>query len=1098
MAEPLISFNDREFQSLMEERGLQDVTRGVVGFAQGKIGPDTVTYEGLKDGTAPILDLLPKYQNFDPEQRQLNDEEILTLFTNVEDYGKYDPEAPEGEGFRAFTSGMAREAPEAIAGGLGFSAGVRLAMPVANLIPPAGLPGLAAKGVVILGGGLFGAISSAFAAEEAEKAVIGEQAPIIPTLQGARNWGETTTLGLSMLHAPWTLTSKAPRASKNVEFLENYKNVASGRFAATLDDAAEFTAKRAGLSEKAFKAAQDAGESLATRGTIFGQGAGLEIPKGAQKVLGFKSFNPAGTLFDPTKGPLGSRIATQVEEGVSKSLAAAREKPVRFGLIEGAAAGGAGVGAAAAQNLDPYDPSSRLIGEILGSAAVPIPAQLFLDKGPEVFLKLVRGANNWRKGDRSGLLEENLNKESTERLMAAIKASEEYEGPEQLEVLIGGLLNAERKIDPETGDIIIETPSVAAKLYGLPLEKTLTDIETQLSKRNRELGVTAAKGKEQLLANAKEAISNLTATGEPLAILAASRIQQGVFEESIQAGLEKSLSTYINAQKRVRGQADVAGEEILEDGSEAVQMGENLYNLVNKHITESKRYERELWGHTGNVRIDQFTAKNGRQINRPNSLNIFDRFTDQNGLKFRSEAGKKRFESLLSSTKIDEDLDAFRKYFDNGEGGNPITSKRLYELRSIALSKAADMKKGIAPDSDQALFMSRLADAFYQDMMGAPDASTAYNTARAYTYARNNVFTRSFLGELQVVDPDRGLRMDPAEFAKQFFRGGNAATAKRVEEINAGIKFGIDHGLKKEVFDSLTTNEAIDLLIRDSLKKFTVKNAKDGSFDISESRLNNWRNSPGTKELFSIFPQLEIDTRDVVKARNLLKATQSDMLQKGEAPEVIAFKNFVETANRPLLAISKAVDDPDNPKGLLQNYVNIINKSPDQIKDPITKQVYTRKEAREGLRMLILDEAVHFAGGLGLGFSPTKMFNRLNDPIKGTLSREDFNLMNFMVKNKLIEPQHRKDLDTAIARMRGVEDAFSQGEVEEILFKEMKPVSLLQARIAGATFGQKAQESFNNLLNKFGIGTTGGGIGGGFIAAEAGSDAVVNFYSPRP
>ena len=1098
MADPIISFTDDEFQSLMRDRGLNDTTRGVVGYAQQKIGPEQLTYEGLKDGTAPILDLLPNYRDAAPEDRMLADEEILTLFTNVEDYGKYDPDAPEGSRFRAFTSGMAREAPEAIAGGLGFSGGVKLAMPVANMIPPAGLPGLAAKGVVLLGGGVIGAITAAFAAEEAEKAVIGEQAPTLPSLQGARNWGETTTLGLSMLHAPWTLASKTPTVPKSVQFLDNFKDVASGRFAASLDDAAEFTAKNAGLSEKAFKAAQEAGEQLSTRGMIFGQGAGIAIPEGVQKAtgIGFKKFNPSGFLFDPTKGPVGSRVAAAVEKGVQGSLQQAREKYIRFGLVETAAAGGAGVGAAVAQNMDPYDPTTRLIAEIAGSAVVPFPAELLIDSGPKAIGKVYTAIKNWRSGDKSGILESKLSKEGIERLDAALKASEEYTGPEQLEVLIQGLLNQPRRYDDD-GEMILETPSVAAKLYDLPLAKTLENIETSLSKRNRELGVSAAKGKEQLLANAKDAIEILIGTGEPAGVLAAARIQQGIFEESISADMAKAIDTYMSAQKRVRGQAGEEGTDILAEGSNAVKIGEDLYNLLNKQIVQSKKYENELWGHTGNVKISQFTAKNGRQINRPNSLNIFDRSTDQNGLKFRSKAGEARFQRALDDSKLGQDLEDFRKYFDDGDGANPITSKKLYEMRGIALAKAADLKKGMNPDSDLSQYMSRLADALYRDMMGAGDVSVAYNTARAYTYARNNVFTRSFLGELQVIDPDRSLRMDPADMAKAFLRGGNAATAKRAEEINAAVKFGVDHGLDRQIFDGLTTTETMDILIRDSLKKMTKQNP-DGTFDINETMLNNWRKQPGTKELFSIFPQLEIDTRDVASARKLKLAAESDMLQRGEAPDVIAFKNFIETANKPLVAISRAIDDPDNPRGMLQNYVNMLNKAPDEIKDPVTGAIYTKDQAREGLRRLILDEAVQYAGGLGLAFSPTKMFNRLNDPIKGTLSREDFTLMNFMVQNNLIEKQHKIDLDNAIARMRGVEDAYNTGKIEEVLFKEVKPVSLFQARILGATGGQRAQETFNNLLNKVGLGTRGGGIGGGMIAAEAGSEAVVNFLLRGP
>mgnify|MGYP003126077199 CR=1 FL=1 len=1098
MAEPLVSFTDNEFEDLMKQQGLEDTTRGVVGFAQGQIGEDKITYESLRDGTAPLLDLLPEYEGLDAENRQLNDEEILGLFTNVEDYGKYDPDMPGRGKLKAFTSGAAREAPEAIAGGFGFSAGVRAAMPVANLIPPAGLPGFLAKGAVILGGGITGAIAAALTAEEAEKAVIGEQVPVVPSLEGARRWGEGTMLGLSMLHSPWTLTSKTPQISKNIEFLENFKEVASGRFATNLDDAAEFTAKNAGLSDKAFKAAKEAAGQLAEKGTIFGKGT-----TGA--AIGFKRFNPSGLLFDPTKGPIGSRIGVQIEEGISKSLAGARERPIRFGLVETAAGVGGGFGSLVSQQFDPYDESSRFIGEVLGAAAVPLPLELIIDSGPRAVRKLATSVNNWRKGDKTGILTERLKRDGGEDILKAIQASEEYTGPEQLEVLIGGLLNGDvsptgpfkkRLTDPDTGEIVPESPAKAAKMYGLPLANTLNTIETSLSKRNKELAVTSAKGKEQLLQNAKDTVEDLISTGEPAAILAAARVQQGIFEEGIQADLASAVNTYMGALKRVRGDDVKAGDDVLSAGSDQVTLGETLYNILNKQINESKRRERQLWDLTGNTRIDEFVARNGRTVSRPNSLNIFDRSADRNGLKFITKGQEKRFNDALKKFGIDKDLDDLRKHFDDGEGPNPVTAKKLYAMRGDVLNAASELKKGLNPDSQTALFMRRLADSLFQDMMRAGDTTVSYNTARAYTYARNNVFTRSFLGEMQVVDPDRSLRMDPEDFAKAFFRGGNSATAKRIDEINTAVKFGVDHGLDRQVFDSFTTQETIDILVRDSLKRFTVQKP-DGSFDISERSLQNWRNSPGTKEIFQVFPLLEQDTRSVIDARRLLEATNSDMLRKGAAPEVIAFNNFVETANKPLLSITRAISGED-PKRDLQEYVNLINKSPDEITDPRTGNIFSKQDALDGLRVLILDEAVHHAGGLGLGFSPTKFFQRLDEPIKGTLSKENFNLMDFMSENKLIDSGHRKDLTAAIARMRGVEDAFAQGAFDDVLFREVKPASLFQARIAGATFGQKAQESFNKLLNKFGIGTSGGGIGGGMIAAEAGSDAVVNFLLRGP
>ena len=1099
MAEPLISFSDDEFQTLMREQGLEDVTRGVVGFAQGKIGEERMNYDSLRDGTAPLLDLLPDYQDLSVEDRQLNDEEILGLFTNVEDYGRYDPDQPGRGGLRAFASGAAREAPEAIAGGLGFSAGVRAAMPVANLIPAVGLPGLLAKGAVILGGGVTGAIAAAFVADEAEKAVIGEEAPVIPSLQGARNWGESTTLGLSMLHAPWTLTSKVPQASKNVQFLENFREVSSGRLAAGLEDAAEFTAKRAGLSEKAFKAATDASRKVAERGTMFGADA-----SGA--ALGFKRFNPKGLILDPRKGPSGVRLAAQVEEGISKSLAGARERYVKFGLLESAAAVGGGLGAQVAQNLDPYDETSRLYGELIGAGAVPFLAEVGMEAAPKIFGTLKSQVLRWRSGERDGVFSAQLRKDNGETILKALEASEEYEGPEQLEVLIEGLINGDvsptgpfkaRPVDPDTGEVVPEPVSKAATMYSLPLTATLQNIEGQLSKRNKELAVSAAKGKEQLLQNAKDTIETLLRTGEPAAVLAAARIQQGIFEESIQAELAGDISKYMAAQKRLRGDDPELGDEVLEAASDQVKIGVDLYGILNKQIKASKKQEQKLWDLSGNATITEFQAKNGKKVSRPNTLNILDRFTDQGGLKFRSKSGEKRFNDALKRYGIQGDIDDLIEYFDDGSGKNPVTAKRLFALRGDILSAANDLKSGINPDSQTAEFLRRLADAVHQDMMYAGDLSTAYNTARAYTFARNNVFTRSFIGDLQVIDPDRSLRIAPEELADRFFRGGNSATAQRISEINTAVKFGIEHGLDPKTFDALTTNETMEFLVRDSLKKFTKKNPKTGEFEISEASLNAWRNRPGTKEIFSVFPTLERDTKDVLSAKKLLEATRSDLLKREESVEVVAFKSFLETSEKPLAAITKAISGP-NPKQSLQSMVNLINKSEDSITDEVTGQIFTKEQALDGLRVLILDEAIHHAGGLGLSFSPSRFFQRLEEPIKGTLSKDDFNLMDFMSENKLLTKDHRKNLTAAIARMRGVENAFAQGDVEEILFREVKPATLLQARIAGATFGQKAQESFNNLLNRFGLGTRGGGIGGGMIAAEAGSEAVVNFLLRGP
>ena len=80
-----------------------------------------------------------------------------------------------------------------------------------------------------------------------------------------------------------------------------------------------------------------------------------------------------------------------------------------------------------------------------------------------------------------------------------------------------------------------------------------------------------------------------------------------------------------------------------------------------------------------------------------------------------------------------------------GMGGkeNPMTTQFVYELRGKMLTKAA--QAGAAGDINLRNHIRRFADALFDDLTGAETINEAYHTARAYTYARNNVFTRSFL-----------------------------------------------------------------------------------------------------------------------------------------------------------------------------------------------------------------------------------------------------------------------------------------------------------------------------------------------------------------
>jgi len=303
--------------------------------------------------------------------------------------------------------------PETVGGGLGFKAGLAAATPVAALIPPVGLPGLALKGIVYGIGGIGGAILGAFSAGKAEDAVIGEKAPVVPSLQPAANFGETGMFALSMLASPWKLAPSIPKAKTGaVEFLENFKQVSNGTFTNVADDAFQLAAKNAGLSEKAaaklFEKASRARATASQSGPMFGGGLGVN--------LGITRFNPAGYVFDPRKGPVGSRIVGGIEGGIDKSMKFARENPRKFLGAEGLVGVGSGTGAYIAQDIAPYEDSTRMGYELLGSLAIPIPAQLVLDSGPDAAKGLFRTLRTWYGNaadeTKDGLLTDSLKKDS--------------------------------------------------------------------------------------------------------------------------------------------------------------------------------------------------------------------------------------------------------------------------------------------------------------------------------------------------------------------------------------------------------------------------------------------------------------------------------------------------------------------------------------------------------------------------------------------------------------------------------------------------------------------------------------------------------------
>ena len=1088
----LITLTRPEFENLMETQGLTKTVEGVLSIANDELetGGVPLTLESLTTGTHPILNNLDRYRDLDPEDRGLAEEEILTLFTNVEDFGKFDPEDDSSSGVEAFFSGAGRMLPEAVGAGAGFKGGLAAAAPIANLIPPVGLPGLLLKGVVLGVGGIGGSIAGAIAASEAEDAIIGEADPVIPSLEGKYRGGESTVIGVSMLTSPWKFFSSTPKATTGaLEFLDNFKKVSSGKFASIADEAFELTAKNAGLSEKAFKAA-NAARGTATRGPMFGGSLGAN--------LGFTRFNPAGYLVDPRKGPVGARIVGGIESGIDKSMKFARDNPGKFLSLEGVAAGGIGLGASVAQDIDPYDETTRFYSELIGSAVVPLPAQFAIDLAPDAVSYLKRWYGNTK--NKEGLLKGKMSEEAVNRIMLGIQRSEEYadtlneqgelvvSADEKFAKFIDGLIEASEDAD---GNPLPLTSADLAELSGLPFSPTLRTIQDELAKSNKDLKVATGRGREELQAGAVNAIRTLASTGDTRALGIAARIQQGLFEQNITDQIEDSVTKLTTAGQRVVGRK-------LTEASRRGELSVKLYDVLKNNIDLSKARERRLWNEVGSYPITQFISRNGKEITQPNVLQILDRPALRNGLKFSSEGANKELRTAIGPYM--EDIDALRDYFQKREGRNPATADRFFKIRSGLLNRASTLRKN--GDLENAGYLDRLANEVLRDLTGqVDDASAAYNTARAYTFARNNVFTRTFLNRLQVIDKNRGVVMDPMTLLDEAFRGGNLATARRFDQIRAAGRFLVDEAkFSEEQVQLMNTDQIISESLRDSLAKIMDKktipnpanpNESIETFVVNKSKLENFKKQPGTKELFALIPKLEDDLSDVVSAQSTFDNMLTDVSdkinptaarQRGFSDEQVqnmyktkAFQ-WVLNYEDPGKAVAKALAS-ERPTLALNSLYKMVSTA------DMAGSGYTREQALSGLRSSIINNALVKANN-SVGLPNGDILQKeLFGQMKGVDPSIKFSMEDFLIKNNLYTQDEMNKLQEAIKTLRGVEEAFQKGDLENVLFKNPSLAKLFYLRIAGATAGGAFQ---NKLKNMLGLPT----MGGGLIAEQTGSEMV--------
>ena len=625
----IYQFTEDTLDEALGTYGLGNTAAALANRAGASVKPElSFNIESLRSAEAPILDLMPLTKDMTKEQRLAyfnNDEAILSLFSNVDDFGMYDPSRSTAPGLAALAQSYAQNVLEGTFMGEGAALALTGAKKIADKMPARSVPQIMAKLGLYGVTGLFGAKVGQEVGEAVTEYAAGKPNPIVPSLNAYKNWGETTGLGMnpSSLTMSFRYTAD-PNFLGASRFIDNYQRVSKGG-SPTAQRMMELAQSSSGLKPSVFKQALDARQG----GKYFGGRLG----------------------FDPSKGPVGMRVMSAAEGAISSSKEKAFAAPFATPVLEALSAAGAGVGAFAAESVAPDSEGGRFAAEFIGAALPGPAAELTMRSGKTAIKKLRDLARRWYT-NRAETLSDAPKKEGIGRLVDAIERSNQYTGEEQLNQFLDILLNA-----PED----VGSVSLAASTADSSLTPVLRMIDADLSRVSDELSVATEKGREQFLTKAKQTILDLRdKDGSPEAINFAAALEQGLFEESLTNNMNDRLEKFFLALERVSGGDPQELEKYNISGQ--------VYDRLDNFLEQVKERETAFWSEVGPYEIQGFSEEN-----LPTTMTVFDRDQQQGGLKFKSETDKAGFFASLPRGAV-TDLTKIFNYFGRNLDGSLMES----------------------------------------------------------------------------------------------------------------------------------------------------------------------------------------------------------------------------------------------------------------------------------------------------------------------------------------------------------------------------------------------------------------------------------------
>jgi hypothetical protein len=419
-------------------------------------------------------------------------------------------------------------------------------------------------------------------------------------------------------------------------------------------------------------------------------------------------------------------------------------------------------------------------------------------------------------------------------------------------------------------------------------------------------------------------------------------------------------------------------------------------------------------------------------------------------------------------------------------------------FRSEMLSMARDASA--SGNFRDANFFGRMAEAALDDlglraearpggidpnipMMRSPN-QRALENAYSFSRALNDVFTRSFAGDVGARSRTGAQRIPPELLARRVFSGGSDATSLRISQLEEAANF-------------LAANAGPEFAETATRRLGTLRDAENTILQIAAQRTIN----PETGQVNSAalsrflrdnasalerFPQLRSDLQDAVTAQQRLKAvTEANSLETRALENNRVFSALLGAEETPGGAIGLAIGTPGEgrrPDAVrnLNQLIRLVNGAGD-----------LAPQARAGLRDAVLDRAVVYATDQNGNFNFGRFRNFLLEPI----SRNQPSVAGVLRDGNVFTDTELTQLNRFLQEADNIQQAIDAGgpRLEETVIDAPAAAFDLVTRIIGSGIGTATSRTLERVVPFY---RRGGGQG--LIEAQAGSQVTQNMFKNMP